>query len=371
VKVFSQIVLSVDYEIFGNGTGDVRQHIIDPTERMARICEEHHVPLCIFFEVEEYLGFVRHRDVLKNDLGYDPATLIRDQIVSLMRRGHDVQLHLHPQWYNATYRDRQWQLNWNWPSVDHLFEKQDQVDSYIGERKALIDGMYADAGVPRTVTAYRAGAFCAQPAQMLLPALAANSFVIESSVVVGLHRKGKFGDLDFRHAPANRSVWPVNSDVCVPDSRGSIFEMPVGSVIRRRYRQINLRRLAAKFSRNVPRQRQREMIESLGIKRSPLGIARFLWQQFPIKFDYHNVAPRTLCSWINSRPEMSREGDLDPVVLIGHTKEHTDDNALRDLLGLLARNATLRVVGYNDLAQALPQVGSEVRDRAGMAVPNC
>src|SRR5688572_18049212 len=189
MKVLKPIVLTVDYEIFGNGTGDVRQHIVDPTERMARICEEHNVPLCIFFEVEEYLGFVRYRDALRHDLGYDPGELIRNQIISLMRRGHDVQLHLHPQWYNAGYRNRQWELNWNWPSVDHLFEEQTQVNSYMAERKAVIDEMYAEAGLRRTVTAYRAGAFCAQPAQKLLRALAANSFVIESSVVVGLHRK--------------------------------------------------------------------------------------------------------------------------------------------------------------------------------------
>src|SRR5687768_9290717 len=99
------IVLTVDYEVYGNGCGDVRQHVIDPTNRMARLCEEHHLPLSVFFEVEEYLGFIRHRGVLKRDLGYDPAELIRNQIIDLMRRGHDVQLHLHPQWHNAVYKD--------------------------------------------------------------------------------------------------------------------------------------------------------------------------------------------------------------------------------------------------------------------------
>jgi len=51
------VVISVDYEIFGNGEGDVRQHTVDPTNRMARLCEKYGAPLTVFFEVEEYLAF--------------------------------------------------------------------------------------------------------------------------------------------------------------------------------------------------------------------------------------------------------------------------------------------------------------------------
>ena len=36
-----QLLLTLDYEIFGNGSGDVRQHMVEPTERMARICERY------------------------------------------------------------------------------------------------------------------------------------------------------------------------------------------------------------------------------------------------------------------------------------------------------------------------------------------
>jgi hypothetical protein len=48
-----KLILSVDYEIFGNGSGDVRQHVIESARRMAAICEKHGVPLAVFFELEE------------------------------------------------------------------------------------------------------------------------------------------------------------------------------------------------------------------------------------------------------------------------------------------------------------------------------
>ena len=98
-----QLLLTVDHEIFGNGSGDVRRHITGPTERMARICEKFGMPLVVFFEVEEYLAFERERKKLVAAWGYEPAAEIRAQAIDLIRRGHDLQLHLHPEWVGADF----------------------------------------------------------------------------------------------------------------------------------------------------------------------------------------------------------------------------------------------------------------------------
>ena len=82
------LVLTVDYEIFGNGTGDVRQHVTEPTERMCRIAEKFGMPVTVFFEMEEYLLFQQHREALQRLLGYDPAAEMRRQAADLVRRGH-------------------------------------------------------------------------------------------------------------------------------------------------------------------------------------------------------------------------------------------------------------------------------------------
>src|SRR5690242_8295135 len=133
------VVVSVDYEIFGNGEGDVRQHTVDPTERMARLCEKYGAPLTVFFEVEEYLAFEKFRDALVKQLGYDPAALIRAQIIDLAKRGHDIQLHLHPQWHRADYKNGKWILERDTMTVDSLFETQEETTAFIGARKAVIE----------------------------------------------------------------------------------------------------------------------------------------------------------------------------------------------------------------------------------------
>ncbi len=71
------LVLTVDYEIFGNGTGDVRQHVTEPTERTCHIAEKFGMPVTVFFKMEEYLLFQQYREALQRLLGYDPAAEMR------------------------------------------------------------------------------------------------------------------------------------------------------------------------------------------------------------------------------------------------------------------------------------------------------
>jgi hypothetical protein len=347
------IVVSVDYEIFGNGEGDVRQHIVDPTERMARLCEKYGGPLTVFFEVEEYLAFEKFRDALVKTLGYDPAALIRQQIISLAKRGHDIQLHLHPQWHRCDYRDGKWILDREKNTVDSLFETQEETTHYIADRKAVIEKMLAESDSQQKVTAYRAGGFSAQPASKLLVALAKNGFVIDSSVVKGLvQNKGYGSSLDYRKAPSAKEPWRVSRDVIEMDSAGPIWEVPIYARMRRRFQQFTVRRLRAKFSKNIPKAQRHDMVQQLGVGKNPVKILKFLAQPVPIKLDFHNQSPETLVSWIKSAPAAAK-GDLDVVVLIGHTKEHTDDQAFEKFLALAKADGGIKVSGFGEIAQAL------------------
>lgn len=352
-----QIVLSVDYEIFGNGEGDARQHIVEPTERMARLCEKYGAPLTVFFEVEEYLAFEKYRDALVAKLGYDPAALIRQQIVSLAGRGHDIQLHLHPQWHRCDFKNGKWILQREKNTVDSLFETQEETTQYIADRKAVIEKMLAEAGKQEKVTVYRAGGFSAQPATKLLVALAQNGFTIDSSVVKGLvQNKGYGSALDYRRAPSAKEPWRVSRDVIEADPAGPIWEVPIYSRMRRRFQQLTVRRLRAKFSKNIPKTQQQDMVQQLGIGRNPVKILKFLAQPIPIKLDFHNQSPGTLFSWIKSAPA-PLNGGPDVVVLIGHTKEHTDDRGFEKFLALAQADRGLKVSGFGEIARALrPQL---------------
>ena len=340
------IVISVDYEIFGNGTGDVRQHVIEPTERMCRIAGKHGVPITMFFEMEEYLQFERHADELGRSLGYDPAEEMRRQAADLARRGHDIQLHLHPQWHEARREGGEWQLHHDRLTVDALFESQEETTEYMRQRKEALEAI---SGKP--VTAYRAGGFAAQPGGRLLRALQETGFAIESSVVKGMQHSRPH-PLDYRSAPEGRRLWRISEEVSTEDADGTLWEIPVHSETGRRYQQLTFNRFKAKFSRNVPKARQREMMDQLGVKASPLSLLSFLGQRVPIKLDYHNLTPSTLHRMITRAPAPP-PGDLDVLVLIGHTKEHTDDGAFEAFLKRIAADPSIQVVSFSELAQRL------------------
>jgi hypothetical protein len=347
-----QLLLTVDYEVFGNGSGDVRRHMVEPTGRMARTCEKFGMPLTVFFEVEEFLAFGRERDKLIDMLGYDPAAEIRAQAIDLIRRGHDLQLHLHPEWVGSVFVDGQWRLRPDQRSVESLFETQEEISIYIRERKAVIDALYEEAGSGRRVTAYRAGAFCAQPGRKLLRALAENGILVDSSLVKGMVRKDGHVQLDFTGAPEGRRHWRVAMDVACEAAGGHVIEIPIYSQMGRRIQQFTPRRLLAKFSGNVPKDKQREMVKQLGIGRSPASLLRFLRQRFPIKLDFHNMSSGQMLRWIRSAPP-APWGDMDVLVLIGHSKEHRDDANFERFLAEVAADPALEVVSMSDVAERM------------------
>ena len=340
-----KIVITTDHEIFGNGAGDVRQHVVDPTEAMCRIGERHGVPITIFFEMEEYLAFERYAVDLEGELGYDPAAAMRRQAADLAQRGHDLQLHLHPQWYGATRVGSKWQLNMEKLTVDALFESAEETCAYLAERKEALEEL---SGKP--VTAYRAGGFAAQPGERLLPALARSGFVIESSVVRGL-QSARPHPLDFRGAP-EEPLWQIRDDVCQADESGALWEIPIHSVMRRRLHQLTPQRVLAKFSKNVPKEQQKTMVGQLQVGKNPLKVARFLVQPVPIKLDYHNLSPKALMRMIRSAPR-PENGELDVLVLIGHSKEHISDERFETFCQMVAADPDLEAVTFSEVADLL------------------
>ena len=342
-----KLVITVDYEIYGNGTGDVRQLMIDPAERMARICEKHGAPLTVFFEAEEYFCFSQAACELRQSLGYDPARVIREQVISLVRRGHDFQLHSHPKWFGARYNGGRWSVRREELSADELFETQEEVDSYIAERKDVLEEMVSSAMPGRKVRAYRAGALRAQPGQKLLSALAANDIAVDSSVVWGWRdRAGKY-PLDYREAPRGRRCWRVRENVCREDASGPVWEIPIYSVMRSRLHQLTPERLRAKFSSRVPKGRKKEIVQQLGVPKNPFRAARFLFAPVPIKLDFHNLSPGALMRYVGSAPPPAAEDALDVLVLIGHTKEHRDNRAFDRFLELVGQDSSLQVVSFD------------------------
>jgi len=105
------VLITIDYELFGNGKGDVREHVVNPMDKILNICDKHSVPITLMFEVMEYITFRKHDEKLRKKLGYSPKKLIEKQIRSAYKNGHDVQLHIHPQFRNMRFDGKKFILD--------------------------------------------------------------------------------------------------------------------------------------------------------------------------------------------------------------------------------------------------------------------
>jgi hypothetical protein len=99
-----EFLFTIDYEIYGNGTGGLRDLVYEPAERLKNLFRKYNAPLVNFVEVAE----LEKIEAYGTDSAID---LVRKQIKDLHQSGFEIALHLHPQWANAHYESGRWSLD--------------------------------------------------------------------------------------------------------------------------------------------------------------------------------------------------------------------------------------------------------------------
>src|SRR6476646_8210316 len=101
-----ECILTVDYEIYGDGHGSLKDLVYEPARRLKSLFDEAGAKLVIFVEAAELEKI--------DALGCDPAINdVKRQIREFHRDGHEIALHIHPQWCNARYQDGAWKLDYD------------------------------------------------------------------------------------------------------------------------------------------------------------------------------------------------------------------------------------------------------------------
>ncbi len=224
------IILSTDYELFGNGTGSVTNCLMEPMREMATVAGEFRAPITVFFDVCEYWAFKEAFD--SGQLQVNEASQIKNQLIELSLLGNDVQLHMHPQWLRYKYHASSWELDHNLWRISSL-NFVDQTDPDLGlkrlfERgKETLESMLKPVLPNYVCNAFRAGAWSMQPEQAVLRAMIETGFQFDSTTVPGLVRNDGYSLFDFRGLPP-KSDWIINDSFAV-ESEDGIRELPIFS----------------------------------------------------------------------------------------------------------------------------------------------
>ncbi|MDI6401474.1 hypothetical protein QLX67_05660 [Balneolaceae bacterium ANBcel3] len=217
------ILLHDDWEIYGDGTGDPEDLMFEPARRILDICDQYGAKYTFYAEIGQQLHMLNAPGRKWQQYANTWEEVLKDAI----KRGHDVQLHFHPQWIGAELKNGEWKLDYTKWHSGHV--ETELLDEWIGKGKQYLENLLQPLNESYRVVIYRAGGWLCQPSNGLYNALRNNGIVCDVSVMKGRYAKYADGSyLDFRDAVSRYEPWEVDPDNFAYEKKGSgVWELPV------------------------------------------------------------------------------------------------------------------------------------------------
>ena len=352
------VILSLDCELCGNGSGDVMRDIIEPTRRMLNICDRHQAKMTIMFEVGEYWAFEKYEHQLHERLGYSPSEQMREQAVDAVGRGHDVQLHLHPQWIDARYEGGAWRLRnscWRLADLPDGLGNDGSIASITGalsRGKQTLDSMIKPVKSDYQCVCFRAGGLYAQPSRDIISAMKRAGLRADSSVAMGYKKESPFA-VDYSEVNTSKTAWwTTDTELTMEGKPGeNIIELSVGSKMEP-YWKTNLKlaklRSISKYWRIESGSRGDCVVDrKVSSLPSCAEVLRRLLRKRVSLFDCCTLSSRSMVNRLQEYAD-DKEG---PVVIIGHSKDFANDRQFEKFLALLRRDKRVSCLTISEYVQ--------------------
>jgi hypothetical protein len=338
-----KVIFTVDYEIHGNGDGLPHALMVEPTKRTLDLFEQYGAKLTIMADVAEILKFREYKYRYGRDDYHYEAILA--QLKDAIRRGHDVQLHLHCSYFNSRFEAGRWVQDWSEYNFAQLSEQR--LNEVVGLGKKFLEEQLRPVDAGYRCNVFRAANWAMSPSRNAVRALVNNGFEIDTSVFKYGRRDGLVR-FDYSHAPSNLVPWIVNeNDICQRDEKGGLLEVPIYAERRAISDFLTLPRIYRAW---LSRQHRGDSVSSgtdaasvqKSRHRSPLtSLLRVAKRQYAWKADFNQCSGKQLVRALNRAAEQHDSGGASlPFVLIGHSKLFTRLNewTLRPFLEHVASN---------------------------------
>jgi len=335
-KVKIGLIFSLDYEIHGNGSGDFESWAYYPTEQLLELFDSYNAKLTIMAEMGHYWAMQRYKELFTREIN-----LFESQLRNAIARGHDVQLHFHPQWIDATYDNERWTFDFSRKTIERLCNNYDDAYFYLKKGKEDLQELLKDVNPEYKCIGFRAGFLQMQPSENVLRALEKTGFLSDTSVSMGMKANDNLRLLDFTFAYSRYLPWKTSPiEVCNIDPKGKIYEFPVLSQknsfldkvinkVKKRTGVINIRDLVsffmARYGKGVPPSKSRPLTDKVK------SIIKNEWSYV----DFCLRDPLYLIKQIKIIVSDCKNNNNDtyvPVVLIAHSKDFFFSNNLAKFL---------------------------------------
>nr|MDQ3936435.1 hypothetical protein [Actinomycetota bacterium] len=355
-----QLVLADDWELRGDGSGDMRALQFATLRRITEIYERNGLRGSFNAEVMQQLA---HRRLAGEhpELG-ELAAEWEDVVRGAHSRGHDFQLHVHPQWSRARYEDGRWSLDASWSMLDY---PGDEVRSILREARDYLQSLLRAVNPSYRCVSYRSGSWALAPSEHTLPALAELGIVVDISMAEGLHYESPRLRIDYRGIDESflpyyprmddaRRVSPTPEPiVCMPTHS---FRRPAAPRLIRRA-AVELRRLRVPGSGALLRRYGRPN----DVPVEPAGGEYSAWTVDGEGAAENPATDLASMSWAElrhvlrdarSRARATGWDDV-PVVLENHTKDIGDFGPIERLAAALEAADDIEVITLTELAERL------------------
>jgi SAM-dependent methyltransferase len=345
------VAVTIDYETWHpipeGRRIDWQADVLRPTAELLDAGDQEGVQLTFMAEMGEYFW------LRENDL--EVARSMERQWCDAVRRGHDVQLHLHPNWLpelGAQFDGSRWHWDWSCAKAD---DYAGDLAARVGTLKSALESLLRPENSDYEVNSFRAGAYQAQPFLRLSAALSANGIFCDSSVYAGGVSAERGYDYSFAfadHQPYFASRY--DPQLKAPPAERQLVEIPIFT-FRRGERWCLDGEEAAKFADRLlqyleERERQRE---GRGEERRE-QVARLLrsaYGRLGHRRRWANpLLPRRVARMLAPyapEPEVGHEY----FVLIGHTKGGAPPTLVAESLRRLKRRGDVEFVALREMAR--------------------
>ena len=152
----------------------------------------------------------------------------------MARRGHDIQLHLHPHWLDAKYENGNWNFIYERFKLHNLSnenrkEEINTITGCVSITKKIMEDLIRKVKPEYKVTTFRAGGYLIEPFKEIKDEFQKNEIKIDSSICRNLSNNNGFFSFDFRSYPdrLNYNFEFTPKDVVVS---GSFIEIPITTI---------------------------------------------------------------------------------------------------------------------------------------------
>lgn len=219
---------TADYEIYLGGNHlSVEEVLFEPTRKLLDLWSEFGVKATLFPDI---CSVWRHRE-----LGIaDYADRFERQIQDAAAAGHDIQLHLHPEWRAAEKDGNAWRFA---PGTRALHDLGFAADDPGGAPALIRRGvrylteLLARVSPRYRCLAFRAGGWILRPERELVSALLSEGIRVDASVIPGMVSPRTDYAIDFRRVP-DRPTWFIGAETGIEHDTGDrsdLLEISIAS----------------------------------------------------------------------------------------------------------------------------------------------